>query len=249
MVKLNELLHYTQELMQVERFKDYCPNGLQVEGKTEVRKIVTGVTASRALLEAAKQTDADLILVHHGYFWRNEDPRVVGIKRNRLAFLLKNDLNLMAYHLPLDAHPALGNNAQLGRILGISLTGFAGESNIIAYGDLVKPMSLQAFAKHIELALQRPPLVIGDPQKMVKKVAWCTGAAQGYIDTAIELGVDVYISGEVSEQTTHQSVESGVSYISAGHHVTERYGVQALGEHLAEKFNLAHVFIDVNNPV
>ncbi len=249
MVKLNELLHYTQELMQVERFKDYCPNGLQVEGKTEIRKIVTGVTASMALLEAAKQADADLILVHHGYFWRSEDPRVVGIKRNRLAFLLKNDLNLMAYHLPLDAHPALGNNAQLGRVLGISLTGFAGESNIIAYGDLVQPISLQAFAKHIELVLQRVPLVIGDPRKMVKKVAWCTGAAQGYIDAAVELGADVYISGEVSEQTTHQSVESGVSYISAGHHVTERYGVQALGEHLAEKFNLAHEFIDANNPV
>ena len=249
MVKLNELLHYTQELMQVERFKDYCPNGLQVEGKAEIRKIVTGVTASMALLEAAKQANADLILVHHGYFWRNEDPRVVGIKRNRLAFLLKNDLNLMAYHLPLDAHTEFGNNVQLGKMLGISLSGFTGESSIIAYGNLLEPMTLLAFASQIELALQRKPLLIGDPQKMVREVAWCTGAAQGYIDTAIELGVDVYISGEISEQTTHQSAESGVSYISAGHHVTERYGVQALGQHLAEKFNLMHEFIDVINPV
>jgi dinuclear metal center YbgI/SA1388 family protein len=249
MVKLNDLLHYTQELMQVERFKDYCPNGLQVEGKAEIRKIVTGVTASMALLEAAKQANADLILVHHGYFWRNEDPRVVGIKRNRLAFLLKNDLNLMAYHLPLDAHIEFGNNVQLGRVLGILPNGFTGESNIIAYGDLLAPMTLQAFATHIESALQRAPLIIGDSQKMVQKVAWCTGAAQGYIDMAIELGVDVYISGEISEQTTHQAVESGVSYISAGHHVTERYGVQALGQHLARKFNLTHQFIDINNPV
>jgi len=249
MVKLNELLHYTQELMQVECFKDYCPNGLQVEGKAEIRKIVTGVTASMALLEAAKQANADLILVHHGYFWRNENPRVVGIKRNRLAFLLKNDLNLMAYHLPLDAHVEFGNNVQLGRVLGINAIGYAGEFNILAYGDLLEPITLQAFAVQIESALQRVPLVIGDPQKMVQKVAWCSGAAQGYIDTAIELGVDVYISGEISEQTTHQSIESDVSYISAGHHVTERYGVQALGNHLAEKFNLTHEFIDVKNPV
>lgn len=249
MVKLKDLLNYTQELMQVEHFKDYCPNGLQVEGKDEIRKIVTGVTASMALLEAAKSAKADLILVHHGYFWRNEDPRVVGIKRNRLAFLLKNDLNLMAYHLPLDTHTEFGNNVQLGRVLGVSPSGFSGESNIIAYGDLPEPMTLQAFAVQIELALQRAPLVIGDPQKMVQKVAWCSGAAQGYIDVAIELGVDVYISGEISEQTTHQSVESGVSYISAGHHVTERYGIQALGLHLAEKFDLMHDFIDVKNPV
>jgi len=249
MVKLNELLHYTQELMQVERFKDYCPNGLQVEGRAEIRKIVTGVTASMALLEAAKQASADLILVHHGYFWRNEDPRVVGIKRNRLAFLLKNDLNLMAYHLPLDAHAEFGNNVQLGRVLGVSPSGFAGEAKLVAYGELAEPITLAAFTAQIESSLHRVPLVIGDPQKIVQKVAWCTGAAQGYIDAAIELGVDVYISGEISEQTTHQSLESGVSYISAGHHVTERYGVQALGHHLAEKFNLVHEFIDVKNPV
>lgn len=249
MVKLNELVNYTQSLMQVECFKDYCPNGLQVEGKQDVCKIVTGVTASMALLDASKQANADLILVHHGYFWRNEDARVVGIKRSRLAFLLKNDLNLMAYHLPLDAHHELGNNIQLARVLGISFSGFAGDSNLIAYGTLPESIELQAFATRIELALQRQPLVIGDPHKMVQKVAWCTGAAQGYIDVAIELGVDVFISGEISEQTTHQSVESGVSYISAGHHVTERYGIQALGKHLAEKFNLIHEFIDVKNPV
>jgi len=249
MVKLKELLLYTQALMQAECFKDYCPNGLQVEGKSEVRKIVTGVTASMALLEAAKQASADLILVHHGYFWRNEDARIVGIKRNRLAFLLKNDLNLMAYHLPLDVHPELGNNVQLARKLNIVPIGFAGESDIVSYGTLTQPMKLKEFATQLELALQRTPLIIGDLEKIVSNIAWCTGAAQGYIDIAIELGVDVFISGEISEQTTHQSVESGVSYISAGHHVTERYGIQALGEHLADKFNISHEFIDINNSV
>jgi dinuclear metal center YbgI/SA1388 family protein len=249
MVKLNELLHYTQLVMQVDTFKDYCPNGLQVEGKPEIKKIVTGVTACMALLEAAKQAEADLILVHHGYFWRNEDARVVGIKRNRLAFFLKHDLSLVAYHLPLDVHSEFGNNVQLGRVLGIQPIGFAGETNLVAYGALTQPIKLQLFADQLEATLQRKPIFIGNPQKLVQQVAWCTGAAQSYMNVAMELGVDVFISGEISEQTTHQSLESGVSYISAGHHVTERYGVQAFGEHLAEKFNLQHEFIDIANPV
>ncbi len=249
MVKINELTHYTQQLMQVERFKDYCPNGLQVEGKSDVYKIVTGVTASMALLVAAAKANADLVLVHHGYFWKNEDARIVGIKKNRIKFLLENDLNLMSYHLPLDAHPQFGNNVQLGKVLGISPIDYVGESNLIAYGHLTQAMKLQDLVQHIEQVLQRVPLVVGDLHKMVRKIAWCTGAAQGYFDAAVELGADVYISGEISEQTTHQAVETGVSYISAGHHVTERYGVQALGEHLAEKFNLIHEFIDINNPV
>jgi dinuclear metal center YbgI/SA1388 family protein len=249
MVKINDLTHYTQQLMQVERFKDYCPNGLQVEGRTEIRKIVTGVTASMALLEAAHQANADLILVHHGYFWRNEDARIVGIKRNRIAFLMKNDLNLMAYHLPLDAHPELGNNVQLGKVLGIDAIDYAGDDNLVAYGELGVAMTLGEFALQLEVGLQRRPMLIGDKEKLVKKVAWCTGAAQGYIDTAASLGADVFISGEISEQTTHQSLESGVAYISAGHHATERYGIQALGQYLAERFNLQHEFLDINNPV
>jgi dinuclear metal center YbgI/SA1388 family protein len=249
MIKINELTHYTQQLLQVECFKDYCPNGLQVEGKAEVHKIVTGVTASMALLEAAQKRKADLILVHHGYFWKNEDARVVGIKRNRLAFILQNNLNLMAYHLPLDAHAIFGNNVQLGKVMGIDVKGFVGDSNLVAYGQLVKPMPLQLFASHVEAALNRTPMVIGSAHKVVKNIAWCTGAAQGYFGEAIALGVDVFISGEISEQTTHLSQESGVAYIAAGHHATERYGVQALGEHLAEKFGLKHEFIDIRNPV
>ena len=248
-MNINALIHYTQQLLQVERFKDYCPNGLQVQGKTEVRKIVTGVTASMALLQAAQEAGADLILVHHGYFWRNEDPRIVGIKRNRLAFLLEHDLNLAAYHLPLDAHITLGNNVQLGSLLKFELEGFSGDPAIIAYGQLKQAVNLQTLTGHIETALGRKPLTIGDSQKIVKKIAWCTGAAQGYIENAIELGVDVFISGEISEQTTHLAMESGVSYISAGHHVTERYGIKALGEHLADKFQLTHQFIDIENPV
>ena len=249
MVKINELTHYTQQLMQVERFKDYCPNGLQVEGRAEIRKIVTGVTASMALLEAAHKANADLVLVHHGYFWRNEDERIIGIKRNRIAFLLKHDMNLMAYHLPLDAHVELGNNVQFGKILGLNAIDYSGEANLVAYGELKTALTLGDFALQVEKCLQRSPLVIGNQKQMVKKVAWCTGAAQSYIEAAATLGADVYISGEISEQTTHQALEMGVPYISAGHHATERYGIQALGRHLAEKFNLAHEFLDIKNPV
>jgi len=249
MVKINDLTHYTQQLMQVERFKDYCPNGLQVEGRTEIRKIVTGVTACMALLEAAQEANADLVLVHHGYFWRNEDVRMVGIKRKRIAFLMKHDLNLVAYHLPLDAHPELGNNVQLGKVLGLDAIDYAGDDNLVACGELGATMTLGEFALQLEARLQRRPMLIGDPDKLVKKIAWCTGAAQGYIDAAASIGADVFISGEISEQTTHQSLELGVAYISAGHHATERYGIQALGRHLAERFNLQHEFLDINNPV
>lgn len=249
MVKINELTHYTQQLMQVTRFKDYCPNGLQVEGRDEINKIVTGVTASMALLEAAHKVGADLVLVHHGYFWRNETPEIVGIKQRRIKFLLTHGINLMAYHLPLDAHEVLGNNVQLGNLLGFKAQNYIGSENLIAYAELETEMSLSQVVSLLELRLDRQVIAIGELERMVKKVAWCTGAAQGYIEQAIALGVDLYISGEISEQTTHQSLESGVAYICAGHHATERYGIQALGSHLAEKFNLAHEFIDIQNPV
>ncbi|WP_036301903.1 Nif3-like dinuclear metal center hexameric protein [Methylotenera sp. L2L1] len=249
MVKINELTHYTQQLMQVERFKDYCPNGLQVEGRITIGKIVTGVTASMALLEAAHKAGADLVLVHHGYFWKNEAPVVVGIKQRRIKFLLAHDINLMAYHLPLDAHGEFGNNVQLGKLLGFNTQSYVGVDNLIASTELEDELPLSEVVLLIERSLRRNVMVIGDPARAVKKIAWCTGAAQGYIDQAIELGVDLFISGEISEQTTHQSLESGVAYIAAGHHATERYGVQALGNHLAEKFNLEHEFIDIHNPV
>ena len=248
-MKINKLLDYTGELLQVARVRDYCPNGLQVEGRDEVRTIVTGVTASMALLEAAAERDADLVLVHHGYFWRNEDPRVQGMRRARLKFLLEHDMNLVAYHLTLDAHAELGNNAQLGKLMGVPVEGLAGDPAIIAYGSLSTPMSLQAFGDHLHQVLQRKPLLIGDMNNRLARIAWCTGAAQGHFEEAMALGIDAFISGEISEQTVHLARESGVAYIGAGHHATERYGIQALGRHLAETFNLQHSFIDIDNPV
>jgi len=210
---------------------------------------VTGVTASMALLESAREAGADMVLVHHGYFWRNEDPRVVGIKHKRLRFLLTHEINLAAYHLPLDAHPELGNNAQLARLLGLSVEGVAGEQSLVWHGSLPVAESLWDFQQRLGGVLQRQPQVVGDLKRQVRRVAWCTGAAQQYLETAIALGVDVFVSGEISEQTVHLARESGVSYIAAGHHATERYGVQALGQHLAQHFGLTHQFVDIENPV
>ena len=247
-MELKQLVNYTRQILQVERFADYCPNGLQVEGRTQVNKIVTGVSASMDFLEAAKEAGADAVLVHHGYFWKNEDACVVGIKRNRIKFLLDNEISLLAYHLPLDAHPELGNNAQLGKILGLNVESYSGSQGLIAQGYLSSPQSLGQFAEHIATKLDRVPLVMGELSRPVKNVSWCTGGAQGYMTEAIALGVDVFISGEISEQTVHLARESGVAYISAGHHATERYGVKALGEHLANEFGLVHEFIDIDNP-
>ena len=248
-MKLDALNHYLNTLLQAERFSDYCPNGLQVEGKQEINKIVTGVTASMALLQAAHKANADAVLVHHGYFWRGEALPIVGIKKRRIQFLLQHDINLFAYHLPLDMHPELGNNVMLAKQLGLQVTAWAGEKNMLALAELNQVQTLQSFALMIENKLKRPPQVIGDLQKSIKTIALCTGAAQGYIEEAVEAGADVYISGEISEQTVHVARESGMSYISAGHHATERYGIQALGEHLAQKFSLQHEFIDMDNPV
>ena len=246
---INDLVLYLNTLLTPEKFKDYCPNGLQVQGRSTINKIVTGVTASMALLEAAKAENADLIMVHHGYFWRGEAPEIVGIKQKRIKFLLENDLNLLAYHLPLDAHEQFGNNVQLGQLFNFNLHQWIGENNIVALGSLKQSQTLAELAKNIANNLQRDPQVIGNLTKPIKSVAWCTGAAQSYMELAIANGVDVFISGEISEQTVHLALESGVAYIAAGHHATEKYGVQALGKHLAQKFGLNHVFINIDNPV
>jgi dinuclear metal center YbgI/SA1388 family protein len=248
-MNINELNNYLNTLLQPERFSDYCPNGLQVEGKQEISKIVTGVTASMALLEAALQANADAVLVHHGYFWRGESLPITGIKQRRIKFLLQHDINLFAYHLPLDAHAELGNNVMLAKQLGLNITGKTGEKEMLLLAELNAPQTLQTFANLIEAKLSRKPQIIGDLSKPVKTIALCTGAAQGYIEQAVAANVDVYISGEISEQTVHVARESGMSYISAGHHATERYGIQALGEHLVQKFDLQHEFIDCDNPV
>jgi dinuclear metal center YbgI/SA1388 family protein len=246
---LDELRDYNASLLQTDLFKDYCPNGLQVEGRAEVRRIATAVTASHAVLDAAILWGADAVLVHHGYFWRNEEAAIVGIKKRRIAQLLRNDVSLLAYHLPLDAHPELGNNAQLGKLLGLTEQGRFGEQNMVWAGVLAAPLPLAQFGLKIERGLQRKPQLIGDGEKLVRTVAWCSGGAQGYFEQAIARGVDAYLTGEISEQNFHLANETGVAFIAAGHHATEQFGIQALGAHLSAQFNLEHRFFDQANPV
>lgn len=250
---LNELLDYLHQFLQVSLFKDYCPNGLQVEGRAQVQRIVSGVTACQALLETAAGLDADAILVHHGFFWNGEDPRIVGIKRRRIETLLRHDMSLLAYHLPLDAHPTVGNNARLAALLDF-VEADAGANpvpvtDLLRRGELRQAMSVAQFQQHLTARLLRAPLHISGSSDSIRRVAWCTGAAQSYIQQAVELPVDAFVSGEISEQTVHVARESGIHYFAAGHHATERYGVQALGEHLAQQFGIEHHFIDIDNPV
>ena len=249
MMQRDDLARYLDQLLEVPRFRDYCPNGLQVEGRAGVLRLVTGVSASQALIEAAIDAGADALLVHHGYFWKSEDGRITGTRRRRIGLLLQHDISLFAYHLPLDAHPEHGNNAQLGALLGFTEKGRAGEQNIVAHGCTAATQPLEAFAAHIESRLGRAPTVIGDPAQRIARIAWCTGGAQGYFEDAIALGVDAFITGEISEPQVHLARESGVAFIAAGHHATERFGVQALGVHLAARFGIEHRFIDVPNPV
>lgn len=244
-----ELNRYLDGLLEISRYQDYCPNGLQVEGRGEIRRVVSGVTASVDLIRAALAEKADAILVHHGYFWKGDDPRLTGTRRARIALLIAQELNLFAYHLPLDAHAELGNNAQLGRRLGLAETGRFGDQEVGFCGKLQAPMRLDDFAARVSQSLGREPLVIGDAARTVHNVAWCTGGAQGYFEDAIGAGADAYLSGEISEQQVHLARETGVAFIAAGHHATEKYGVQALGEHLAARFGLQHSFIDIPNPV
>lgn len=245
----DELVRFLDTLLQPARFRDYCPNGLQVEGRAEVRMLVTGVTASAELIDAAATAGADALLVHHGYFWRGEDPRIVGARRGRIARLLAGELNLLAYHLPLDAHPELGNNAQLARVLGLQPEGRSGEQELLAWGSIAQAESLEAFGARVHARLGRMPTVIGDPGRSVRRVAWCTGAAQDYFDQAVALGADVFVTGEISEQNVHAARETGVAFIAAGHHATERFGVQAVGEAAARELGISHRFIDIPNPV
>ena len=252
MIKRDQLLAELDAELQSARFKDYCPNGLQVEGREQIRRIVTGVTACQALLDAALVEEADAVLVHHGYFWRGEDERVRGMKRQRLQTLLRHDLNLFAYHLPLDVHPRLGNNATLAARLGLAVKGGLEPDNPLSvglFGELPDVMTAAEFSALLEERLGREVLHIGDPGDEIETLAWCTGAAQNYIDRAQALGVDAYLSGEISEPTVHFARETGIHYFACGHHATERYGVQALGDWLANRFGIEHVFIDIDNPV
>jgi dinuclear metal center YbgI/SA1388 family protein len=251
-VKTQVLVEYCNQLLDIDRFQDYCPNGLQIEGREEVSRLVSGVTASQALIDAACEQRADLLLVHHGYFWKGEDPTVTGIKRQRVSRLLEAGVGLLAYHLPLDAHAELGNNAQLARRLGMLEEGRFGDGHgpdLACFGKMQEPVSARGLAAHILAVLGREPLVVGDGPDIIESVGWCTGAAQSYLEHAARRGLNAFISGEISEPSVHIAREYGIHYFAAGHHATERYGVQALGEHLATQFGIQHTFIDIDNPV
>ena len=250
-IALTTLVEEADAFLNASRISDYCPNGLQVEGRPQVRRIVSGVTASQVLLDAAVEAEADVVLVHHGYFWKGEDARVTGMKRRRLQTLLGHDISLLAYHLPLDLHPEVGNNVQLARQLEITVEGPLDPDNprvVGLLGSLAEPMTARDFARRVQEVLGREPLLV-EGAGMVRRIGWCTGGGQGYIDDAIAAGVDLFLTGEASEQTFHSARENGVSFIAAGHHATERYGVQALGDYLARRFAIEHLFIDCPNPV
>ena len=249
MIYLKTLLDYCQQRLDTSAFDDYCPNGLQVEGKGEVRHLVTGVTASLALVQAAVEAGADTLLVHHGYFWNNEPAPIVGMKAERIRLLLQHQVNLLAYHLPLDAHPELGNNAKLGELIGCQPCAPVAAGGLLWGGELPGPATSSELADILNRRLGREPLLVPGGEHPIRRLAWCTGGAQGMIEQAADLGFDAYITGEVSESTVHVARERGIHFYAAGHHATERYGVQALGEELAERFDLQHQFIDIPNPV
>ncbi len=250
-IALNQLVAQLDDYLRAQQIADYCPNGLQVEGKPQVKRIISGVTASQALIDAAIEQKADAVLVHHGFFWKGENPCLVGMKYRRIKALIDNDISLLAYHLPLDIHPEVGNNVQLARRLGLKIDGPLDPNkadSVGLIGHLTQPISNEEFSHLIGQSLEREPLTIVGSQQ-IKTVAWCTGAAQGYMELAINAGVDAFITGEISEHSTHSARENGISYFAAGHHATERYGVQALGQWLEDNYDIEHTFIECHNPV
>ncbi len=257
MVELKRLHDYCNQLLATDTFRDYCPNGLQVEGRPQIKKIIAGVTASQQFLEQAITRGADAVLVHHGYFWKGEAPVITGIKKQRIQTLLQHDVSLLAYHLPLDAHALLGNNITLAQQLDIAqpkvvdtLLRQGDNQGLLWQGELAQALTAEQFGVHIESRLQRMPTHLPSRSlRPIKTLAWCTGAAQGYIEQAAQLGVDAYVSGEVSEQTFHLARELDLHYFAIGHHASESYGVQALAKHLAQQFDLEWEFVNVANPV
>ena len=249
----DDLVKQLNRMLRVDQFNDYCPNGLQVEGAGTVRRIISGVTASQALIDAASERQADTVLVHHGYFWKGEPAAVAGMKKQRLKLLLEHDINLLAYHLPLDAHAEFGNNVQLARVLDLPISGELMKQNNQVMGlfaDLDEAISGEQLASRLHEKLGRQALhIASSANKTIKRIAWCTGGAQSYIHRAVDIGADAYISGEVSEPTFHTARELGIHYYAAGHHATERYGAKALGEWLAAEYDLVHEFVDIDNPV
>ena len=251
MARQQQILAAFDNLLEPQRYRDYGPNGLQVDGKQEIRRIVSGVTASRALIEAAIEARADALFVHHGLFWRGHDGRVTGWLKQRLALLLAHDINLFAYHLPLDGHAELGNNAQLGLQLGLQASGRFGEQDLGFLGERVDAApfaSASALAQHLEKVLKRPVTLVDTAQGAIKKIAWCTGGAQGYFESAIAAGADAFITGEISEPQAHYARECGVAFLACGHHASERFGAPAVAGHVAAQLGIEHQFIEVDNP-
>ncbi len=245
-MQLDELCHFCDDYLSINEFQDFCPNGLQIEGKNNINHLVTGVTASLELIDAAIEQNADAILVHHGYFWKGEAPALVGYKGKRIRQLMQNDISLLAYHLPLDFHPTVGNNAQLALRMGWLVTE---QQDHLWIGEVAEPCCVDAVLDELGEKIDSNPLLIAGGDHPVHRIAWCTGAAQSYIEQALEQGVDLFISGEISEQTVHIARETGIHYIAAGHHATERYGVQAIGDIIANRFDIHHEYIEIDNPV
>jgi dinuclear metal center YbgI/SA1388 family protein len=241
-----DLEKYLNTTLEIKNFKDYCPNGLQIQGKNQIKKIITGVSANQELIDLAIQKNADAIIVHHGFFWKNEPQTITGIKKNRIASLLKNDINLFVYHLPLDVHSTLGNNINLANILGIKNPQPI-ENSLVWQGEV--DLSLASLSDLIADKLGRNPLIFGEKTKQINTIAWCSGGAQSYIDKAIEIDADCFITGEVSEQIPAIAKENDIAFISAGHHATEKGGAQLLASHLSVKFDVNCEFVDVENIV
>jgi dinuclear metal center YbgI/SA1388 family protein len=248
MIDQKVLTAHIDQVLDAERFKDYGPNGLQVEGKARIGKIVSGVTASLALIDAAISEGADAILVHHGLFWRGQDGRVTGWMRQRLGRLIEHNINLLAYHLPLDAHSSLGNNAQWGFKLGLLADARFGEQNLGFIGAAPEGLSLQGLADQAQQDARRAVTVLPGDGRPLRRVAWCSGGAQGYFEGAIAAGADVFLTGEISEPQAHYARETGVAFIACGHHASERHGAPALAQAVADQFGVRHTFIDIDNP-
>ena len=249
---LQEIVEMLDIFLKVRDIADYCPNGLQVANSGKVAKICTAVTASLEAIEAAAACGANVLLVHHGYFWKGEAYPLLDMKYQRIAALIKHDIALLAYHLPLDIHPQLGNNAEIGRRLGVEITEFGrpdGRLPLLALGELTEPHSLQQLSQQCEKIFSRQPLTLAGGAHSIKRLAWCSGGAQDYILEAKKMGADAYLSGEVSERTYYQARELGIHYLACGHHATERFGIQALGEWLHQQTKLPVIFLDSANPL
>lgn len=252
MILRDDLTRYLQHYLDCDSFSDYAPNGLQIEGRKAIKRICTAVTASQSAIDEAVALQADALLVHHGYFWRGEQAVITGVKRNRISQIIKKDINLYAYHLPLDCHPLLGNNACFAKLLGVEQVEMHMASktpNLLWSGTLTKPLNANELSAFVSQQLKREPIHISGTDRPISRIAWCSGAAQDFIEEAYQLGVDAYLSGEISERTYYQAQELGIHYFACGHHASERGGIEALGSHLSNEFDLHHQFIDSENPV